>query len=98
MSETYTSAFAGAGKARHRSWIMMVDMPGSKGCTCNVGRDAQSCSCSWHQPIPHGGISHLQEASRPGLKQQTRKILTQILPCLFCVLSPQCQPGRGLDM
>lgn len=37
MSETYTSTFAGAGKARHRSWIMMVDMPGSKGYTCKVG-------------------------------------------------------------
>lgn len=32
-------AFAGAGKARHKSWTMTVDEPGSRGCTCKAERD-----------------------------------------------------------
>lgn len=32
-------AFAGAGKARHKSWTMTVDEPGSRGCTCKAEVD-----------------------------------------------------------
>lgn len=34
-------AFAGAGKARHKSWTMTVDEPGSRGCTCKAEVDRQ---------------------------------------------------------
>lgn len=32
-------AFAGAGKARDKSWTMTVDEPGSRGCTCKAEAD-----------------------------------------------------------
>ena len=60
MSKTDTAAFAGARKAGHTSWIMMVDGPRSRGHTCEDGGGLGYVAAP---PM----ACHLPETSGPGL-------------------------------
>lgn len=62
MSETYTSAFAGAGTARHRSCTMTVDRPGRRGRTCR-----RTWAQLWPLPTaPHPRRPTATRDPRPG--------------------------------
>lgn len=85
MSETYTSAFAGVGTARHRSCTMTVDRPGRRGRTCK-----QTWAQPWLLPAaPHPRQPTATQRPRAGASQAwMRGFLTHRLACPAFIMSP----------